>query len=406
MTTIRLSPIIRIRGHVVKLVVLLTACLGAISAISAGSAAASTAATPLPATFDRETYNYTTSLTTAQEANRYKVMVLQSTNASKVPLLHAANPKLKILVYQDGLLGRPTDPHGWTACTDYPSISANHPDWFLKDQYGNRILDRSYPDYLMDVGNPAYQKACVAHAIAMAKQYGFDGVYLDDVTAWVGWTLPSGVTVPEYATTSAWQAAMYSYITYAATQMHANGLMVLGNIGGSTITTGLWQKWVAPLDGSEEQSWTDAGAGLAQQVWTWPQELANAAWSEANNKLTILHSFNTTEAGNVYGLASMMLVGNGNVTYSTANANYNTYEMWYPEYTEAQQLGAPMGPYSRLSNGVYERVFANGVVVVNPTTNSVGSLSLGGGLYSSPTLTSAKSVSLGATSGQILMRVG
>src|SRR5205085_2401514 len=50
-----------------------------------------------------------------------------------------------------------------------------------------------------------------------------------------------------------------------------------------------------------------------------------------------------------------------------------------------------------------ERKFQNGIVVVNPTNNSVSTFSLGGGTYSGSGLTNVKSVSMGATSGYILL---
>ena len=85
---------------------------------------------------------------------------------------------------------------------------------------------------------------------------------------------------------------------------------------------------------------------------------------------------------------------------------YVTYEVWYPEYSTGQQLGTPSAAYTRLSNGVYKRQFANGIVLVNPTANSIGTFSLGGGVYSGSGLTNVKSVSMGPTSGLLLIRVG
>jgi hypothetical protein len=365
------------------------------------------AAAPSPTAFNRETYNYTTSLSTSQEANRYQTLVLQSTNGSKVAALHAANPNLKILMYQDLIWSKSSDPSGLTTCTPYSSDSASHPTWFLKDQNGNRVLNKGYAgDYLMDVGNPAYQQACVAHAAALAKQYGFDGIFFDDANAYIGWSLASGVRLAQYQSVSAWQAAEYSQLSYVGPALRAQQLLVVANIGGSTVTAGLWAKWTTPLDGSEEESWTDGGAGLAQQVSAWPTKLANAAWSEAHGKLALLHSLNGTETGNTYGLGSMLLVGAGRDSYSTSNTNTITQEVWYPEYSTAQQLGAPAGAYTRLANGVYERVFANGIVLVNASNNTIPSFSLGGGIYSGSQLTNAKSVSMGPTSGLILLRVG
>ena len=73
-------------------------------------------------------------------------------------------------------------------CTPFSTISSIQPGWFLKDQNGNRIQDPYYPgDYVMDVGNPAYQQYCVNHAIQIAKQSGFDGIFLDDQSAALSW---------------------------------------------------------------------------------------------------------------------------------------------------------------------------------------------------------------------------
>ena len=60
-----------------------------------------------------------------------------------------------------------------------------------------------------------------------------------------------------------------------------------------------------------EESWTNGGEGPGQQVPDWSTKLDNVAWSEANGKFAILNSYNTTEAGNTYGLASMLLVAGG-----------------------------------------------------------------------------------------------
>jgi hypothetical protein len=358
-----------------------------------------------PVWFNRVTYQYSSTYSVSQEANLYQVMVLQSTDASKVPLLHAANPGLKIVVYQDAIYAKPSDPNGLTTCTDYAGDNANHPSWFLKDQYGNRLLAKGPSgNVIMDVGNPAYQQACLAHATALAKQSGFDGVYLDDLTAWAGWALPKGTRIAQYPTMGQWQAAMYSLISYAGPAAHAQGLLVVGNIGGTTIGS-LWQTWTAPLDGSEEEYWTDNGSG-GMDVAHWPGKLANAAWSEANGKYAILHSHGTTEQSNTYGLASMMLVSGGWASYSTSNANYGSSEAWYPEYATAQQLGAASGAYTKLANSVYERVFAGGIVLVNPTATAVPVFSLGGGIYSGSGLTNVTSVSLAPTQGLILQQVG
>jgi hypothetical protein len=362
------------------------------------------AATPVAASFYREDFTYGSGLPDSREANLYRLMVLQWNHASQLPALRAANPRLKAFVYQDVLETRASDEPGNGVCTGYAGDLARHPSWFLRDRHGHRIVDRSYPaNYLMDVGNPAYRESCVAHAIAKAMSERFSGVYLDNVTPDVGFALPSGITVPAYPTPATWQAAMSSFVDYATAQIHAHHLLALGNIGGSANYPGLWEKWGALLDGAEEQSFTDSGSGVVHLLWAWPAQLAHAQWSQANGKYALLHSNSATEAGNTFGLATMLLVGDGDALYSTANANFDGYEKWYPEYTTAEGLGTPLGAYAKLTNGVYQRMFGNGLVLVNPTTKAV-SLSLGGGTYSGSGFTNVKSASLPPATALILAK--
>jgi hypothetical protein len=349
-------------------------------------------------------YTSPNGLSISQEAERYEVMVMYTSDSATVTALKAANPGLKIFMYVDMMSSDPTDPTGIADWVGYTDANQNHPDWFLQDADGQRLIFQKYPSArVMDVGNRTYQDAGIPHVVAMARAAGFDGVFLDDANASLRWVLAGGSAASvSYPTEAAWQAAVYSFFTRVAPQLHAAGLEVVANIGGSTITPGLWQKWNAPVDGAMEESWTDGGEGLGQQVPDWSTKLANVAWSEANGKYAILNSYNTTEAGNTYGLASMLLVAGGWSSYDTANSRYQT-EAWYPEYDTAAQLGAPLGGYTVLPDGVYRRDFANGVVLVNPSTSPVGAVDLGG-TFSGSGLTDVSSVSLGPTSGVILLR--
>jgi Hypothetical glycosyl hydrolase family 15 len=328
--------------------------------------------------------------------------VLQYDDASFAPALKAANPNLKILLYQNVMLSRPTDPAGWATCVNYQSALANHPDWFVRDQNGNLVSDKSYAgNYYMDVGNPGYEQACMTHATAMAKQAGFDGLFLDDITAIPHVEIASGVTMAQYPTPASWDTAMSSMVTAAATQAHAQGLLVVGNVGGAWTAPGVWEQWSAQLDGAEEESWGGLGS-RSQQLGTWHAKLTEAAWSAANGKIALLHSFSTSETGNTFDMASMLLTADGRTSYSTSNANLTSSEAWYPEYDTAQGLGAPAGSFKQLANGVYERVFAHGIVLVNATAKGIARFSLGGS-YSGSGLANASSTQMAAQSALILL---
>jgi len=319
------------------------------------------------ALFNRNTYSFSTRLSMSQEASRYQIVVLQSTNGSVVAQLHAANPNVRVLMYMDPMDSSPADPTALTQCTAYPTDLSSQPGWFLKDQNGQPLLyDGNRQNHIMDVGDPSYQQACVARAIALAKGYGFDGIFWDDIETQFRWVFPAGLYSQKYPTPSAYYQSFLSFVSYAGPAARAQGLLTVGNIAAAT--TAQWQQLNTPMDGAEEESWTDGGFGAAQQLPFFATKLANAAWSEAHDKYAILHSYNLTEAGNTYGLASMLLVAAGHCSYATSQGNYTTSEYWYPEYTTAEQLGEPTAAYTELSNGTYARAFQHGTVVVNPTT--------------------------------------
>jgi hypothetical protein len=382
--------------HVRKAVVLglclislpLTAAAPASAAGSAGS----------PVLFNRLEYQVTPA-TLRADARRYSVMVMWSDSARYVGQLHRLNPRLQILMYQNVPFSTASDQTGGMNCTTVPQDLA-HPGWLARTASGAPVTAGG--NYSTNVGNRGYQRACITHAIASAKARGFNGVFLDGVCASFSWTVPSGVTAHpvQFPTDAAYQSAVYSLLSYAGPAVHAAGLKLYANV--SAADSAQWAKWNGPLDGAMEESWTDGGLGLAQQVPWWRQKLTNAAWSQAHGKYVLLHSYNRTETGNTYGLAAMLLVANGRVSYTTST-NYVTTAAWLPEYTTAQHLGAARGRYRVLRSGAYERVFAHGIVLVNPSRHRIGSVALRG-RYSGTHLRHVRSVSLAPLSAVILTR--
>ncbi len=356
-----------------------------------------------------------------QEANRYQVIQLQGDGgASLVSTLHADNPNLKVFVYVDDIGTKSGDPNAYTSCTNYSTDNTNanaHPgnpqyDWFLKDSSGNRIQYSGYPgQYLMDIANSYYQAACIAHAMDLVRNMGADGIAWDNVIANLSWV--ESASVPEYPTQSSWVAAEYNWATAVGPIAHSNGLLQLPNVSGGrwdsnfpTFRQDIITK--GEMDGTMEQSWVDGGLGTAQQNPYWAGKLADAAWAETNHKYYVANNAEVTdsESEDRYGLASLLMVANGYASYSTSwNSCFTTCESWWPEYDTAKQLGSPTGAYSHRANGAYERDFANGVVLVNPSQSTIAAFSpTPGGTYSGSGLTGVSSVTLGPDQGLILLK--
>jgi hypothetical protein len=339
----------------------------------------------------------------ARERDRYSYMVMHRADAAVVARLKAENPGLKVFMYVDMMSADPRDPTGeadWASWGD----AADHPDWFLRGPAGKPLVFKDYPSSrVMDVGNPNYQQAAVARVIADAHAGGFDGIFLDDANASLRWVIAGGSSrCVKYPTNATWQAAVYSFFQNVAPQLRSAGLLVVANIGGSTVTKGLWPKWNGPLDGAMEESYTNGGTGRDSiRNGLWPAKFGHNLWSEKHGKLSLDHALTRTRSGARYALATMLLAEGGHSVFY-ASTQY-TKEVWWPEYDLTKRLGAARGPYRVLRNGDYRRDFTHGVVLVNPHANATRAVRLGA-TYIGSGLGRVRTVKLRATSGVVLLR--
>jgi Hypothetical glycosyl hydrolase family 15 len=367
-----------------------------------GAAAAATASIGSP--FFRVAYGDAPArMDVARERGRYDYMIMHRVDAPVVARLKAEDPNVKVLMYVDMMSADPRDPTGEADWVGWTDADAN-PDWFLKDRNGKRLVFQHYPtSRVMDVGNPDYQDAGVARVISDAQAGGFDGIFLDDANASLRWVIAGGSSqCVKYPTDGAWQAAVYSFFANVAPQLQSAGLLVVANIGGSTVTKGLWPKWNGPLDGAMEESYTNGGAGRdSLQNGLWQARLGHNLWSENHGKLSLNHAVTRTRGGARYALATMLLVENGHSALY-ASTDYDT-EVWWPEYDLAKRLGEALGPYRVLRNGDYRRDFTHGVVLVNPHAHATSFVQLNG-TYVGSGLGHVRKVKLQRTSGVVLLR--
>ena len=372
---------------------------------ASSAAPRATAAGPVAHPFFRVVHGFPGGrLSTAGGAGRYRVMILNQADASMIPNLRAANPGLRVLMYVDMMSSDPRDPTGESDWAGFTDATANHPDWFLRGKDGTPLIFKDYPtSRVMDVGNTAYQDDGAARVSSAAIADGFDGVFLDDANASLRWVISGGeAACVMYPTTASWQAAVESFLTNVAPQLHQAGLLVVANIGGSTLTRGLWKAWNGPIDGAMEESFTNGGAGRDSLAnGQWPAKLGHSLWSEGNGKIALDHAVTKTRGGARYGLATMLLVAGGENLYS-ASTGY-VHEVRWPEYTTTNALGRPLGRYRVLRNGVYRRDFTHGVVLVNPHAKGARVVRLGA-TYRGSGLGSTRVVTLKPTTGVVLVR--
>jgi hypothetical protein len=384
---------------------LIVAALAAASVITVGAAFAAPGAQALvvgharlaidsAATFP----SYTTT------ASREQVVVLQAWDTSQLQALKAANPNVKVLMYEDSSAASSSvGPNGlYSSGVSYNQASAN--GWLLLNTSGQPFT-YSCCSWLWaaDIGLSAYQNAWVQDVLNQMGSYPWDGVFLDDVnpTIQYGYCV---TCVAKYPSDAAYGAAMTSFVQNVGAQLQAAGKLAIANIGSwpnySSVTNG----WLQYLSGGMDQQFlkwgTTPGTGY-QSPDTWAAQLAELKLAESEGKLFIgvTNSANTDEGAAVYGYATELLGGAGHSLFYMG-ADW-TNETWFPEYDYA--IGDPLGPESVDANGVHRRVFANGLVLVNPTT-SLQTVSLGGGAtYSGSGLTSVSTVTMAPQTGLVLV---
>jgi hypothetical protein len=286
--------------------------------------------------------------------------------------------------------------------------------WLLKDPSGNLLTNRVYGDYIGDVGSTGYQNAWITNVLAyLAARPGIDGVFIDDVLY-----DPKGLIgsyPPKYPTTAAWSGAMISFVKAVYTALHAKGYYVALNAGAyisgdSTWDDGTstinWWKMVGPYaDALMNEYYDETSSSTGQmralgtawyQHWDGWQRLIATAQSMGDDFLGLTKQTCTDTAAMMYGKASFLLEWNGGPgafmftcgTTDPANSAWTT------------SIGQPVG--AKLQVGVgWMRLYSGGAVVLNPSSTSTQTFSLGGS-YVTPSGATVTSVTLQPTTAMIL----
>jgi hypothetical protein len=326
----------------------------------------------------------------------------------------------------------PNDPpvtfilNGTTWGNDYPTVAMNE-SWFWHNTAGMRIASTVDEKILMNLdssGFAAYWQSSLEQQVA-AGQY--DGIFFD----------------------SASPALLQAEVGGQDARLAGTGARdtAIAEWGGMTYIQG-WEAWIAPLNdalaakgiplipntGPFITGWDNTDYSLTAGIFSegfGDPSFAESDWMASTNellslaakgKIMILQNY-LGDPGDVatrlYYLGNYLLV-KGNRTYLDYFAS-GPLE-WYPEW--GIDLGAPtntgMTVDDLLQGGVYQRTFANGTVLVNPSSSPVnvtlgGSMNLvmpsGGGAIDasgtgpgSVTMMPVTSITVAATGAAILLK--
>jgi len=275
--------------------------------------------------------------------------------------------------------------HDPRSCTDEPNanqaaylpgdfcrISEQHPNWFLLDSQGRRILVQDDDDdyYLMDPGNTDWQSFYIDRVRQTQADPNWDGVFLDNVPVTLAFREKSGSLPAAYPDDVSYQNAVQVFLKflYEGFFQPENKLMFANLV--SRRDDAVWATQLNYLDGVMHEGWAIDWPDGYRPLDVWEKHMTLAEQTQASGKTIILVSQGNNDDIDLqqFAFASYLLINNGNAFFRYANSD-KYREVWlYEDY--AVKLGSPLGP-RYLDADTWRRDFTNGNVTVNPETHEV-----------------------------------
>jgi hypothetical protein len=267
---------------------------------------------------------------------------------------------------------------------DYPTVTT-HEDWFWHNSANARVPSNADQKLLMNISNPDFQQYWAMSLAAQVKAGDYDGVFFDSaspallqaecgaIDPRLAGTAARDTTFPELGNHT-WVEAWQTWMAALSSALLAQGIPLIPNT--SAFVTGWDNTDYSLTAGAFVEGFADPK--FAESDW---QASTNELLElSAANKIMILQNYlqaTTDLTTRLYYLGNYLLV-KGHYTYLDYFSSAGPLE-WYPEW-EAD-LGAPvttgMAVSDLLKDGVYRRDFANGSVLVNPSSAPV-TVALGG----------------------------
>ncbi|OZC29159.1 putative glycoside hydrolase family 15 protein [Gordonia polyisoprenivorans] len=311
-------------------------------------------------------------------AKRYQMIVLNSWDVDALKAIKKTNPSAKVLVYKDlsstrsysGAVDNGVDATALPSGVGYVYASRNHPDWFATDSRNRRIeWAPSYPGHWqMAVWNTGYQQYWARQVTDEVVAQDWDGVLADNDFArlqFYSTQLIKGTGSAD-ATNAKIRSGLDALVAVAGTRLQAAGKLFIPNIAEARLTPGRWTSH-SRFGGAMEENFATAGQNgsilpLDTEQWT---EMLDIAARGTEYILLITQGADLTDVSN--GYASAALLAGAKTSWMAAPDPDYAQPPW--QAVQRSALGTPVGPPA-ISDGLWTRHFADGVVAVNPTSTT------------------------------------
>jgi hypothetical protein len=343
--------------------------------------------------------------TFSQPGPGYRYVVLQAWEYRQIAAIKRQSPGTQVLVYKDMASTRDDTSRTTDISTGVAYGYANryHPEWFLKDTSGRRVNWADWPHYWqMDVGSRGYQGTWARNVARELRRRRWDGIFVDGIsrTMQYPWYL-NGRVLAKYPGPNDYARANTRFLRRVGPALRRRYLVV-GNINDATL--GLWRRWVRFTSGVSKEWWTKSSANRGAGMLTggdWAYQTRLLREAQARHKIFIAITYGPADDGPAidYARASFLLFARGAksaFSYAPPCGVEPSTPRWRAD------VGAPSGPPVE-SGGVWRRQFANGLVLVNPTSSATVTVPLEGP-YVQPNGSVVTSVVLGPHTGVTLSK--
>lgn len=255
---------------------------------------------------------------------------------------------------------------------DFCLISEQHPDWFLLDTQGRRIVKQDDDNnlYLMDPGNPGWRSYFLDRIKQTQADPNWNGVFLDNVPVTLAFQEKSGYLPAAYPDDASLQIAVQGFLQYLyENYFQPEKKLLFANLV-SRRDDAVWTSQIMYLDGVMHEGWAIDWPNGYRPAETWEKQMELAEQTQKMGKSIILVAQGTREDTSLqkFAFASYLLINQGNAFFRYANSNKYRDVWMYDDYRI--NLGTPLGLRYR-DGTAWRRDFAHGSVMVNPETHKV-----------------------------------
>ena len=247
---------------------------------------------------------------------------------------------------------------------DFCQISEQHPDWFLLDQNGERLMSRK-DSYYMDPGNEEFRAFWLQRARELQETYGWDNIFLDNVEASRTKMVNNNRSIAGYPDDESYQKAVAGFLAYIRENyFQPKGKPIYANVV-SVADDKVWEEYLQHLDGVMIESFaTDWSDGYrSRDEWEQQMNLAEKALAQSRTLILVAQGEREDNKLQNFAFASYLLIADGNAFFRYSHQE-SYRELWLYENYDFD-LGSPLGARYK-DKGGWRRDFANGYVTVNP----------------------------------------